>query len=149
VTLRRKYYLRMPLFFSSRDSIVAPRIAFPLSIWRIKGLMLALAAARTAGAVVTPHETGTLHQLGCDLRRLNLGHTPDHLILAPDIDHQVEVKPQTPYHGGRKLMSQHHTWFGPSTIRPEAQHQSRFKYGINNQQEAGVAISMTKTSNPE
>jgi len=51
--------------------------------WRL----LALTAAKAAGAVVALLEAGPLHQIRCDLSRFDLGHISAHHFAAPDVDH--------------------------------------------------------------
>ena len=66
--------------------------------WRL----VAVVAALAAGAALALQDTGPLHQIGGDLRRLHLSHIPGHHLAAPDVDHQVEVQPHTPHCGRQK-----------------------------------------------
>jgi len=88
--------------------------------WRL----VALVAAKAAGPAVALLETGPLHQIRRDLSRLPLGHIPGHHLAAPDVDHQAEVQPHTPHHGGQKadIPAPYPVW----AIRHQARHGARF-----------------------
>ena len=85
---------------SLRDSNVAPRnssrsLRLGIAVVGVQdqGWLVALAAAKGAGAAVALLEASPLHQIRGDLSRLHLGHISGHHFAAPDV------------------------WFGPSALR--------------------------------
>ena len=78
---------------SSRNSRVAALMALPLSTWRDQRLGPTFADPLP--------QAGPAYEISGDLGLFPFGHIPGHHFAAPDVDHQIELEPDTTDAGGQ------------------------------------------------
>lgn len=85
----------------SHDSTMAPDMALPMSIWRMK-CVCSPWQGHPRLPVVTLLQASPPHQNSSDLRRIDLCRIPSHQFAAPHVNHKIEIKPHTTHHARQK-----------------------------------------------